>query len=419
MIDLNELRARPEDFRAAARAKRIECDIDRVLELDAQRRDLQRQVEDLRRQRNLHAQANSSGEQIAEADRATAKQLTASLGELEAKLADVVREFERAVLFVPSIPADDVPEGETDDDNVCVRQVGEIPQFDFPTKDHVEFAKLRRWVDFDAPREFTGSRAYALTGDLVLLEMALMRFALDFLVGRDFIPVAPPLMVREAAMTGTGYFPVGEENAYALDRDGLYLIGTSEVPLAALQTGKTLDLKELPLKMAGVSACFRREAGAAGRDTRGLYRVHQFQKVEQVVFCENDEAVVHRMHEELLANSEELLKALELPYRVVAVCTGELGLGQIRKHDIETWMPSRAAYGETHSCSTLGEFQTRRLNVKYKTADGKKKYACTLNNTAIASPRILIPMLENHQRADGTIHVPEALRPYLNGRTVL
>lgn len=415
MIDLNDLRTRPDAYRAAARVKRIVCDVDRVLELDAARRDLLGQVEELRRQRNELARGGAGGAM----ERERARDVGTQLAKVEGQLAEVTGEFERAVLFVPGIPADDVPVGLTDDDNVCVRVVGEVPAFDFAWCDHIELARMHGWVDLDAPRQFAGSRAYALLGDLALLEMAVLRFAMDFLVARGFTAVVPPVMVRECAMTGTGYFPIGSENAYALERDELYLAGTAEVPLAAMYAGRTLALADLPIRMAGVSPCFRREAGAAGRDTRGLYRVHQFQKVEQVVFCENDDEVVGAMHEQLLANAEGLLTALELPYRVVAVCTGELGLGQIRKHDIETWMPSRGAYGETHSCSTLSDFQTRRLNVRYRTGSGTKRFACTLNNTALATPRILIPLLECHQRPDGKIYVPPALRAYLGGAELL
>jgi seryl-tRNA synthetase len=415
MIDMNDFRARPDAYREAARVKRIgDCDVDSVLELDAQRRQLLAQVEALRAERNVAARAK---------DRTVGRAVAERLRLLEAELREVQQAFDRAVLFVPSIAADDVPIGGTDEDNVVVRVVGEPPTFDFAAmRDHMEIAAMHDWiVADDRVRAFAGARAYALVGELALLEIAVLRFALDFVVARGFTPVAPPLMVRTEAMTGTGYFPVGEENAYAVERDGLYLVGTAEVPLAALQAGRTFNATELPLRVAGMTPCFRREAGAAGRDTRGLYRVHQFQKVEQVVVCENDPDVVAALHNELLANAEDLLAALELPYRVVAVCTGELGLGQIRKHDIETWMPSRGAYGETHSCSTLGEFQTRRLNIRYRdtAGGGAKRFACTLNNTALATPRVLIPLLECHQRANGTVYVPPVLRPYLGGREVL
>lgn len=412
MIDMNDFRARVDAYRRAARVKRIGgCDVDRVLELDARRRDLLAQVEALRAERNAAARAQ---------DRDAGRAVAERLGAMELQLREVEEEFAEAVLFVPSIPADDVPIGDTDDDNVVGRCVGGPPAFDFPPRDHLELAQLHGWIANDEHmRAFAGARAYALLGELALLEIAVLRFALDFVVARGFTPVAPPVMVRAQAMTGTGYFPLGAENAYALDRDGMYLVGTAEVPLAAMQTGRTFDTKELPLRLAALTPCFRREAGAAGRDTRGLYRVHQFQKVEQVVFCENDDALVAAIHQELLANAEDLLRLLELPYRVVAVCTGELGLGQVRKHDVETWMPSRNAYGETHSCSTLGEFQARRLNVRYRDAAMGRRFACTLNNTALATPRILIPLLECHQRADGTVYVPQALRPYLGNREVL
>ena len=412
MIDMNDFRARVDAYRTAARVKRIAgCDVDLVLELDAQRRALLTEAEGLRQQRNNAARAQ---------DRAAGAAVGQRLDLVEAEMRDVEAEFARAVLFVPSIPAADVPIGETDNDNVVVRQVGDVPEFEFEARDHLELAALHNWIVNDERiRAFAGARAYALMGDLALLEIAVLRFAMDFVVARGFTAVAPPVMVRAEAMTGTGYFPVGEENAYGIERDGMYLVGTAEVPLAAMQTGRTFETGELPLRLAGLTPCFRREAGAAGRDTRGLYRVHQFQKVEQIVVCENEPELIHNMHAELLGNAEALLTALELPYRVVAVCTGELGLGQVRKHDIETWMPSRATYGETHSCSTLAEFQARRLGIRYRDAERRKRFACTLNNTALATPRILIPLLECHQRANGTIHVPVALRAYLGNREVL
>ena len=292
---------------------------------------------------------------------------------------------------------------------------GTPPKFGFKERDHLELAREHGLAQFETVRPFAESRAYALTGVGVLLELALMRFAIDFLANKDFVPVAPPLVVRTAAMQGTGYFPLGEENAYALQRDEGFLVGTSEVPLVAMQAERVFDEDKLPLRLAGISTCFRREAGAAGRDTKGLYRVHQFQKVEQVVITVADEAETLLEHARLLKNSEEIMQALELPYRVVAVCTGDLGLGQTRKHDIEVWMPSRNCYGETHSCSTLNDFQARRLNIRYRGKDGRKRFAHTLNNTAIASPRILIPLLENHQREDGSVYIPKFCDPILVG----
>ena len=320
----------------------------------------------------------------------------------------------------PSLwPVEGVPLGETDKENVEIRRHGDCAARPNWFRDHLEIGKMHRMIEFDGARLIAGSRAYALQGAGVMLEMAVLRFALDQLVAKNFVPVCPPLLVRHEAMYGTGYFPLGDDNAYEFERDKLYLTGTSEVGTVAMHMNKIFDCADLPQRFAGISACFRREAGAAGKDTRGLYRVHQFQKVEQVVFCENDEELSAKIHYELLQNAEDILRALELPYRVVAVCTGDMGLGQVLKHDIETWMPSREAYGETHSCSSFHDFQARRLGIKYRDADERKKFVFTLNNTAIASPRILIALLENHQNEDGSINVPFALRPYLGQRSRL
>lgn len=416
MIDIKRIRRQPDLYKQAAERKRIDVDIDLLLDLDKRSRALQTQVDEQRRQHNDLSEATRT---VAEDQRAahiaSAKQLATELDEREQLLRATHTQLKQLLLWVPSVPSDDTPDGKTDQDNVEVRRWGTPPAFDFAEKDHIELLRLHRMANFDDARQFAGSRAYALTGMGALLEVALMRFAIDRLIAKGFTLVCPPLLVKEPAMTGTGYFPLGEENAYTLEKDGLYLTGTSEVAMVAMHANHTYQAHELPLRYAGVSTCFRREAGAAGKDTRGLYRVHQFQKVEQVVIATSDPETTRKIHDELLLNAEELMQALELPYRVVAVCTGDLGLGQVRKHDIETWMPSRGAYGETHSCSTFDDFQARRMAIKYEEADRRKLFAHTLNNTAIASPRILIPLLENHQQADGSIHVPAALRPYIGG----
>jgi seryl-tRNA synthetase len=274
-------------------------------------------------------------------------------------------------------------------------------------------------VNWDGPRRFAGGRSYALMGAGALLELAVTRLAVDTLVERGLTIVLPPVMVKERAMTGTGFFPLGREEAYAITADELFLVGTSEVALVSLHADETLRHEDLPIRYAGVSSCFRREAGAHGKDTRGLYRVHQFTKVEQVVFCLPDEAVAEKEHYALLANAEAVLAKLEIPYRVAIACTGEIGLGQTRKHEVESWMPGRNTYSETHSCSTLGDFQSRRSNIRLRMPDDSLSYPYTLNNTAIASPRILIPLLENHQNADGSVTLPKALVPYMNGTEVL
>ncbi len=421
MIDIKEIRKQPELYRDAAKRKRIDLDLDLLLELDKQCRTLQAEVESLRAERNKTSEKTKTvTAEEKEKHLAGAKILTEELDGKVEKLRAAQLQLDDLLLRVPSIPSDDTPNGADDTENVEVKRWGHPPTFnDFEALDHIALTQLHKMANFEDVRQFAGSRAYALTGIGALLEVALMRLAIDHLITKGFTLVVPPLMVRDAAMTGTGYFPIGAENAYALERDKLYLVGTAEVPVVALHAEKTYKREEFPLRLAGVSTCFRREAGAAGKDTRGLYRVHQFQKVEQVAITTNDPEQTQLMHQELLHNAEELLQALELPYRVVAVCTGDLGLGQVRKHDIETWMPSRNGYGETHSCSTLNDFQARRLAIKFTDATGKKQFAHTLNNTAIASPRILIPLLENHQRADRTIYVPPALRPYLGGREIL
>ena len=270
----------------------------------------------------------------------------------------------------------------------------------------------------DIPRgvKVAGTRNYFLKGDGALLHWAVLRFALDYLVERGYTVMYPPVLVRESAMRGTGYLPGGEEQAYKCERDNVYLAGTSEVPVAAYHMDEILREDELPKKFVSLSPCFRREAGTYGKDTAGLYRIHQFDKVEQVIICKNDVKESIRLHEEILANSEAILQMLELPYRVVNVCTGDLGIGQVQKYDIETWMPSRKSYGETHSASRFYEFQARRLNLRYKDANGKIRFCHTLNNTLIASPRILIPILELYQNSDGSVTVPSVLRKYLGGK---
>jgi seryl-tRNA synthetase len=288
-----------------------------------------------------------------------------------------------------------------------VRRWGTPRQFDFEPKDHVALGMQLDVVDFERAAKLAGSRTYFLKGDGALLEMAVLRLALDHIQTKGFVPMLVPLLVRPLAMIDL------------VERDGLSLIGTAEVSLTAYHAHEILDDAELPKLYAGLSPCFRREAGTYGRDTRGLYRIHQFQKVEQVVVCRADVEESRRWHEAIVRNSEELLQMLELPYRVVNVCGGDLGRPQIQKFDLETWMPSRGGYGETHSASRFHDYQSRRLDLRYRDTAGRVQYCHTLNNTVIASPRILIPILENYQRADGSVEVPEALRPYLGGREVL
>lgn len=419
MIDIEQIRQNPDAFRRAIKTKRIPLELDRLLEVDSQHRKLVNGVTLLRQKRNEISDSIAASLQVRDQHVVTSREIGSELKAKGAELQILESEFAGLMALVPSLPAEDVPEGETDADNVELRRCGIVPAKDFQQRDHIELANLHGMVDFAGAREIAGSRAYALVGTGALLELAVLRFVLDRVLAKGFVPILPPLLVRDQAMFGTGYFPLGEENAYMLERDGLFLTGTSEVGVVSMHANQTIDVTRLPRRYVGISPCFRREAGAAGRDTKGLYRVHQFQKVEQVAFCVNDPNVSHQEFMLLLHNAEEIMQALELPYRVVAVCTGELGLGQVRKYDIETWMPSRDAYCETHSCSNFHEFQSRRLGIKYKDGTGRKQFVHTLNNTAIASPRILIALLENHQNPDGSINVPPALQPYLGGRTIL
>jgi seryl-tRNA synthetase len=424
MLDIAFIRHNTDVVRAAIKNKRVELDLDELLAADRERRDTIGKIEQKRARKNEVAQLiPKASKEERPALIEEGKRVKTELEGLEPALKSAEERFAALMLRVPSVPRPEVPIGAGEEDNVEIRKVGTPRKLDFPVRDHVQLMTLHEMVDWDGPRRFAGGRSYALKGNGALLEHAVTRLALDVLVGRGLVPVIPPVMVKERAMVGTGFFPLGTEEAYAITADGLYLVGTSEVPLVSLHCDDTLDAAQLPIRYAGISNCFRREAGAHGKDTKGLYRVHQFTKIEQVVFCVPDEAVAEKEHYQLLGNAEAILEKLEIPYRVAIACTGEIGLGQTRKHEVESWMPGRddgkGAYSETHSCSTLGDFQSRRSNIRLRLADGTLTWPYTLNNTAIASPRILIPLLENHQQEDGSIVLPKALVPYMNGVEIL
>jgi seryl-tRNA synthetase len=421
VLDLKFIRAHPAVVQAGATKKRIQVDLDRLLDLDRQARELSTRIDVLRATQNEASQAIGKAPPAERAKLALEqKQKKAELKLEEDRHAALSAELQTLLLRVPNVPAEAVPEGKDDSENVEVRRWGEPRCFDFDPKDHVALAEAQGWLEIDRAAKLSGSRNYVLRGDLSLLEGALMRFALDQMVAKGFVPLTVPTLVRSEAMVGTGYFPGGEEQAYRCDeRDDLVLVGTAEVPVTSLHAGDILLEGDLPLLYVALSACYRREAGTYGKDTRGLYRVHQFQKVEQVVIDVADEGKSLGHHLSIVANAEEVLVALELPYRVVNVCGGDLGAPQVQKFDIETWMPSRQGYGETHSASRFHDFQARRLSLRYRGADGVVRFCHTLNNTVAASARMLIALLENHQRADGTIWVPPPLRPYLHGRESL
>ncbi|MBM66460.1 MAG: serine--tRNA ligase [Myxococcales bacterium] len=421
MLDIQLIRENTAAVKEAVRRKKFQVDIDELLDVDRQRLTVLADCEQLRAQRNeVSARIPKMQGEEKQAAIADMRSVRETLGEKESALRDLEIRFETLMLSVPGLPVDGIPDGTGDEDNVEVRRVGELPEFDFEPLDHVSLCKNLGLADFERAARFAGGRSYLLTGHGAMLEYAVTRFAMDHLMGQGFTPVVAPLLVTDKAMVGTGFFPLGREDTYAMEKDELYLVGTSEVPLCSIHREEILDADSLPKRYAGWSTCFRREAGSYGKDTRGLYRVHQFQKVEQVSIIEADEALSLEEHHRLLGNSEEILQALGMPYRVAVACTGELGMGQARKHEIESWMPSRQAYCETHSCSSLHDFQARRSKIRYRPSAGEKPRFChTLNNTAIASPRILIPLLENNQRADGSVVIPEVLRPYMNGLAVL
>ncbi len=420
MLDIAFIRQNPEAVRAAIQNKRLDLDLDLLLSTDKERREIVTRLEAARARKNQVAQSipKASKEErpkLIEEGKAVKTELEA----LEPTLNEVNARFEDLMLRVPSIPRPEVPVGKGENDNVEIRKWGTPRQFDFEPRDHVDLMQSLGLVAWDGPRRFAGARSYALMGYGALLEMAVMRLTMDILVKHGMKPVVVPVLVKERALVGTGFFPLGHEDVYHMPSDDLYLVGTSEVALVSMHCDEILDEANVPIRYAGMSPCFRREAGAHGKDTRGLYRVHQFTKVEQVVFCLPDEEVAEKEHYALLGNAEAMLQALEIPYRVAIACTGEIGLGQTRKHEVESWMPGRKAYSETHSCSTLGDFQSRRSNIRLRKSDGSLVFPYTLNNTAVASPRILIPLLENHQNADGTVTLPKALVPYMNGVEVI
>ncbi|MBN1233774.1 MAG: serine--tRNA ligase [Candidatus Coatesbacteria bacterium] len=414
MLDIKLIRENPEIVRNAIKRKHTNVDLEMILELDKNKRELQTRIEKARSDRNkLSKEITKASVEEKASIISEVEKIKEFLKEAEPRFNDMEKELNYQLLLLPGIPHETVPDGNSDEDSIEIKRVGDIPEFDFEIKDHLEIGKS--WFDFYRGAKVAGSRTVYLKGIGALLEQAVLQLALNHLLEKGFTLFSVPQMVKEMAMEGTGFLPRGQEECYFLERDERYLIGTSEVPLVSYHADEIFSAKELPKKYAGFSTCYRREAGAAGKDTKGLYRIHQFQKIEQVVFCINDLEESKKWHYELLNNAEEILQLLELPYRVVIVCAGEMGLPQHFKHDIECYMPGRKNYGETMSCSTMHDFQARRLNIKYREGTDLK-YCHTLNNTAIATPRILIPLIEIHQQKDGSIYLPRALRKYMNNR---
>ncbi len=430
MIDPRLLRAEPDLFRdSQLRRGADNSAVDRFLELDRSRRTAQQLFEEVRAQQKQMGKrigpargAEKRGE-LTEEQRSElaewlteAEELSNRVKAAESEVADLEPQVEAAATEIDNLVDPDAPIG-SESDFRTLHEVGTPRDFDsegFLPKDHLELGEILHAIDTDRAAKVSGSRFFYLTGDGALLELALLNLAMNFATGNGFTPIIPPALVRPPAMAGTGFLGQAEENVYRLEADDLYLVGTAEVPLAAFHSNEILDAEQLPLRYAGFSPCFRREAGSHGRDTRGIIRVHQFDKVEMFSFCNPDEAVAE--HARLLSWEQEFLDLLELPYRVIDVATGDLGSSAARKYDIEAWIPTQGRYREVTSTSNCTTFQSRRLNIRMRSKSGAPHPLATLNGTLIAMPRVIVALLENHQSADGSVAIPEALRPYLGGR---
>ncbi len=419
MLDIKFIRENSEIVQEAARKKHIDFDVNALITLDDKRKELIQNIDEKK------ARQNKVGEEIVrggmvEKDALIKEMqpLKEDIQKLEEELKNIIQDWQRLMISVPNVPDMSVPEGNDDNDNQEIKKWGEIEKFSFTPKNHIELMQKLDLVDFDRGTKVAGFRGYFLKNDAVLLQFALWNFVQDFFKnkpGEKWTQMMVPSLLKREAFLGTGYIPQGEEDLYKT-QDGEYLSGTSEVASMFYFSGEVVDRKDFPIRMLAFSPCFRREAGSHGKDTKGLIRVHEFYKLEQIVLCEASHEESVKIHEELTANSENIMQALGLPYRVVVNCTGDLGLGQVKKYDIEAWMPGEDKYRETHSSSYFHDFQTRRLNIKYRDSDGKLKFAHSLNNTAL-SGRPLIAIIENYQNEDGSITIPEVLRPYMGGKT--
>jgi len=408
MLSTDFIRKNKQRVIEAAKNKNRLIEIDKIIFLDDEKKQLVQQIQKLREERNELAKKGRP--QSTEAS-VRGKQIKDQLKKLEQQLIINNQELDKLLSYVPNIPLDEIPVGRNSSENVEIRHWGEISRFDFLPKSHIELGKSLDLIDFERGAKVSGFRGYFLKNQGAILHLAVLGYVFHKLIKKGYCPLIAPAIVKGFALFGSGQFPWGKQDVYQLNDDDAYLAGTAEQPVTAYYTGEILNEKDLPKKFVALSPCFRREAGAYGKDTKGLYRLHEFWKVEQVVIGKNDLEEARKIHEELQLNAEEILQELKLPYRVMLMCTGEMGEPQIIKYDIETWMPSRNSYGETMSNSIMGDFQTRRLNIKYRKTDGKTDYCYSLNNTALASPRILIAILENFQQKDGSVLIPKVLQP--------
>lgn len=428
MLDIKFIREHQNEVKEAIKNKNIDLDLAKLLEIDQKRIQMSKEIENLNALKNdlNDLMKTAKDEQEKKEIIEKGKEIKGKLAEIEPKYAETKKEYENLMLLVPNIPSADSPVGKSDADNVEIAKWGEVPKFDFQIKDHIQLGKELDLMDIEKGVKVSGFRGYYLKNEGMLLQMAVVMHAISKMIEKGFTPMITPTIVREFALIGSGHFPFGKDEVYQLanpgkDQEGkemkekMYLAGTSEPSLLAYFSDETFKEEELPKKVCGFSQCYRSEVGSYGKDTKGLYRIHEFMKVEEVVICKADLEESNQWLETLRGVAEEMLQDLKLPYRVLSICTGDMGAGKYKMYDIETWMPSRNAYGETHSDSNLTDWQARRLNIKYKDKEGNLKYAFTLNNTVIASPRILIAILENYQQADGSVKIPDVLQKYMPG----
>jgi len=410
MIDIRLIEAKPEEVKNLLKKKGVDAPIDEILTLNQRRKDLIKEVDSLRHLQNVTSKEIQKNPKDRDVLISKIREIVPRLRELEEELKRVEDSLNGLILTLPNLPHESVPEGKDESDNIPIKYCGSIPQFDFTPKDHLELGESLDLIDIKRAGKVSGSRFYYLKRELVILEYALIRFVTDLLMEKGFVPVIPPVLVREDILYGLGYLPELEDQMYKIPSDELRLAGTSEHTVVPMFKDEILDIKDLPQRFISFSSCFRREAGSAGKDTRGILRVHQFDKLEMVSFTLPTKS--WEEHEFLLSIEEEIMSRLNIPYRVVLICAGDLGFPASKKYDIEAWLPGQNRYRETHSCSNCTDFQARRLNIRYRDEDGNVHYVHILNGTALAIGRAIIAIMENYQNKDGSIRIPDVLIPY-------
>jgi len=413
MLDIKFIRENPARVKEACKRKQVKVDIDKLLEVDKKRRESLQALEDMRAKKNKASKEIVNTKDKTEKEKIILKmrELDRSNDKLAKELKSLEKDFNQLMLQIPNLPSEDVPVGKNEKDNIVLKEVGSKTRFDFKPKDYLKIGQKLDIIDVKRAAKITGTRFGFIKGKAALLEFALINLAFENLIKKEFTPIIPPVMLKSEMARGTGYFEASDvREAYFLPKDNLYLIGTAEQPLVAMHSNETFEEKELPKRYLGFSTCFRREAGSYGKDTKGIFRVHQFDKIEMFNFCKPEDS--EKEHQFLLSLEEELMQALKIPYRVVQMCTGDLGHPSVSKYDIESWIPSENRYRETHSTSNCTDFQARRLNIRYKNKKGNLSFVHTLNGTAFAIGRTLIAIIENYQQKDGSVLVPKVLQKY-------